>query len=224
MIFEERGFNYMLKRTQPVSILIITLMFLLNFNEPVNCYIVDNPLKTKIKDISWEKKPPTYMDNHTHFEFTINFDITNPTNESVTLSYPYAGCQFYGNFKVIFYNLGIEALNHTYYGGLCVVGEREFQPGTENEDVYYIMGFEEENMTRLPDGHYTIWVASYNYGDNVHHNYAYIRIVDGISTISYEEELPTLEISNNYNAFLTSLFVVLLCIGFTKRKKNSKKY
>ena len=88
--------------------LICLMGTLLIVGNVINCSGIDEDqklLSTGITYLSWSETGGGYLnESHSHFEFYMDFEISNPNNEEVTIRYPDLGLKFYGNMSISFKN------------------------------------------------------------------------------------------------------------------------
>ncbi|NHJ39259.1 MAG: hypothetical protein FK731_04440 [Asgard group archaeon] len=178
-------------------------------------------LNTGIAKISWSKVDYVYLDEtHSHFEFIIDFEISNPNKVEVTLSFPYAGCTFFGNMTISFRNRNYETYDNTWIGGQCVVGYITFQPGITKENVMYRLSIEKQGLLELPDGRYDTWIFVDCYESIVDYNHTLINVRNGIAEIDYNPPTTiSIGISLHTFAIYTSLCLYLFILMSKKFKK-----
>ncbi len=181
-------------------------------------------LSTDITNISWSKLELVYLnENHSNFEFNIAFEISNPNNEEVTLSFPYAGSTFFGNSSISFDNRKYESYDHTWIGGLCWVGNETFQPGITKKNIKYWVSVTEQGLLELPDGRYDIWVFAHCYEPLVEYNHTIIRIRNGIADIDYNPP-TTISLGIKQMGVVLGINSCLILLVINSKYKKMKRY
>lgn len=185
----------------------------------------EQPLNAAITDISWTTVEYAFLnENYTNFEFTIDYDITNPNDENITLAFPNSGWRFYIDMNATFRNKNIEMKDYTSFGGLSVVCYENFSYGITSKTQPYWIGFNKQDLTVPPDGTYYLMIKSKNIDDSiVTSNITRLYIRDSNPTIIYDYTGPTINLvipmSNLLNIGIISFTIVYY---FAKRKRKNK--
>lgn len=179
-------------------------------------------LSTGITYLSWSQTDGEYLNEiHSHFEFYMDFEISNPNNEEVTIRYPDLGLKFYANMTISFRNRNYNSYGHFQFTALSAETEETYQEGITERNTTFVLSVTEEGLTQLPDGSYDIWIANRSYAPFIC-NHTKMTIKNGNPTIDYHPE-TSIHLGMKWvsvTAFfgLNSIIVFIL----TKRQKVRK--
>jgi len=178
------------------------------------------PLTTQITNISYAIVESKYLhENHTHFEFIIKFDLSNPNNEEVQMAFGFGGEVFYLQMNIQFKDENIEVYNDTYFGGQCCMHYPYIKPGITKLWTDYVLSIKEKNRTQLPDGRYSLCVAECNFLASVTYNHSLMIVNNGEPFIKYSFNTITLN-QNIITIFFGVCFFVAIKYFTIKSKKR----
>lgn len=183
---------------------------------------------TKVTDISWY---PYYSDDLnsscSYFWFDIGFEKLNPNSSDIVIIFHCWLRHFLGNMSADFDNSSLEIVPLSFYS---FPAERDvtIESGITNGTTNFILGINQQNLTKLPEGRYKIWVYG-NGIEGIKYSKSLIEITDNEVKITYLG-FPTMDISFNtvtiysntssipfnYPLAIFSLFCMLL----VRRNKN----
>ena len=164
---------------------------------------------------------PVLCENCTHFYFIVDFDILNPRIRKLTLPFSCMGGQLLLNVSVIFENT---SYSFKYLHPMCLtaISHRTFDPGITSEKRSLITAINEQNLTELPNGVYTLWVYGRTWQDTVVFNETVMTISDEGTFIQYGT-LPPLDIIKQKRSLViihTGLVLAFVFVLILKRKRR----
>ena len=180
----------------------------------------EKPLNTAISNINWSKVDYLFLnENYTNFEFTIDYDIINPNEENVTLTFPTCGYSIFANMSAYFKDRKLEMYDYTSFCGLSVIYTECFSSGLTSKTVHYIIGIKKQGLTNLPDGTYYIWMECCNIDDSVvTANSTKLLIKEGNPIIIYDCNEPTIRLNLPFRYLILSKLFILFWNIFLKKK------
>ncbi|MBK5114949.1 MAG: hypothetical protein JJE41_15090 [Candidatus Heimdallarchaeota archaeon] len=189
----------------------------------INCSGIDEDqelLSTGITYLSWSETGGGYLnESHSHFEFYMDFEISNPNNEEIIVSFPTLGNDFYANMTVTFKRNNYDSYDHLSFIGLSAVWERNFTPGITKDNTTFILSIKEQGLTNLPDGIYDIWIFSTSFV-SFDYNHTELAINKGIPIIDYDPE-TTIRLGIQWFSMIGCISVSLIAmIILTKKRKT----
>lgn len=176
-------------------------------------------LSTGITYLSWSKTSGGYLnENHSHFDFYMDFEISNPNNEEVIIRYPDLGLKFYANMTIAFRNKNFDSYGHFQFTALPAETEETYKQGITERNTTFTLSITKEDLTQLPDGNYDIWVANRSY-DPFICNQTKLTINNGNPTIDYN---PETSIQLGLKGFSMTVYVIVNLIILTILTKKQK--
>lgn len=191
----------------------------------INCSGIDEDqelLSTGITYLSWSETGGGYLnESHSHFEFYMDFEISNPNNEEVTIRYPDLGLKFYGNMSISFKNKNYNSYIHFQFTALSAETEETYKQGITERNTTFTLSITEQGLTQLPDGTYDIWVANRSYNPFIC-NHTKLKIKNGISTIDYDPE-TTIRLGMQWFSLMVCASMSFAALTIIAKKYKKKK-
>ncbi len=212
-----------------VCVIILSLLVSLSLEVPAN-FENNSLVYTKVTDVSW--CPYYYVDSnssYSYFWFDIGFKKLNPNSSDIVITFHCWLRHFLGNMSADFDNSSLQIVPLSYYE---LPAERDvtIESGITNGTTNFLLGINQQNLTKLPEGRYKIWV----YGNvaGIEHSKSLIEITENEIKITYIG-FPNMDISFNtvtiytsksslpfnYPLAIFSLFCIFLVRGYRKGKK-----
>lgn len=184
----------------------------------------EQPLTTGITKIVWEKvEYESLNQNYSNFEFTINYDILNPNEENVTLTYPGSAYEFKANVSAQFKDKQLTMYDYTSFVGYPAEREENITSGITSKSTSYRIGINKKNITELPEGIYYFWIKAYNSDETeVKSNITTLIVKNGNPTIYYNIETTIIMGKSLVFIFVSNLFI-LPTIRIAKYRKEVEK-
>ncbi len=174
-------------------------------------------ISTAITNISWSK---TDLNNpgegYSHFNFSIDFSIRNPTLHKVTIVTPYL-CNFETNMTTDFANKSLDTYNYGR-GYACAIGYIDVDPGITHKKSGYYIAINETELEILPDGIYTVWMFVFRV-PTVVYNETILRIENGIVDIDYGS-LPSVAVGYQKSFIMFFGCVVISTLIIIRKSKK----
>ena len=166
-----------------ISVIIILIIFT-STCKTKGVFELNSPIDTEITNLAWTNTEYSYPgEGYSYFNFTIDYNIINPSYQTVTITIPYCNLGFLANVTVDFVDENLEVYNYGYIG-LCAIGYIDVEPGITNVVTGYMLAINETGLTILPDGIYTIWIFCYGVSD-VTFSETILKMENGIANITY---------------------------------------
>lgn len=177
---------------------------------------------TAITNLTWsENYDSTNNENNSYFKFQLDYQISNPNQENVTLYFPNLS-QFVSNMTIVLENSSIVAYESPW-GTFPAISEKKLQPGITKENTSFKLTIEMQDVTSLLDGIYTIWVDDdrvQNTNPLIVHNKTILTIEDGVIIIDYGTTIVTLGTGNQKMGYFLAFVVLIPIQGILKKKMN----
>ncbi len=161
--------------------------------------------------------------NYTDFDFSFIIELYNPMNEVILISTPHS----------ILFNphVNVSFANDSYslfflYGYYTVPTDHSIPPNTTTYLRDYPLHFTDANLTRLPEGNYTLWFELDGPSPITYQPLSsFINVNDTTIEISHEEYNGSLFVIPEYSRFFvyfgtTHLCLIILMIFFFKKRRN----
>jgi hypothetical protein len=193
------------------------------------------PIETWITNMTWGVYENQYESEISQFGFAFNFSIYNPNNESVTLYFS-TSQQFDADFYAF-----LENSNHNVSRSMVfvlpVLTERTLEPGITQDSTGFILNFDTENLTVLPNGDYIFWIYALDNPSIVSH-WTSLTMIDGEPIIDFyitptptpPSTPPTIPItqtsptqSTNIGFVLTGISTIVIFLYLEKKRKKASK-
>jgi len=165
---------------------------------------------------------PELCENCTQFDFLIDYEILNPRIRKLTLPFSCLSINLLPNISV-----SLDANNYTMvytqYMCLTAIGQRTFDPGITFEKTYFSLAIQNQNLTKLPNGEYTLWIYGRTWQPTVLFNETIMTISDEGTFIQYGT-LPPLDIIKQKRSLViihTGLVLAFVYVLIHKRKRRT---
>jgi len=201
----------------------ILLVVFVQINPVTGSSINRRVIYTAITSISFlvNYPGPELSENSTHFDFLFDFDILNPSIRKLTLPFSCQSGQLLPNISVSFENNNY-TIKYLHPACLTSISHRTFDSGITSSNTWLRAAISEQNLTKLPNGEYTLWIYGRTWQQTVIFNETIMTISDEGTVIHYGT-LPPLAITKQlrslviiHTGFVLAFFYVLI----HKRKKR----
>lgn len=210
-----------------VCVIILSLVVSLSLEVQAN-FENNSLVYTKVTDVSWY---PCYYDgsnsSYSYFRFDIGFEKLNPNSSDIVITFHCWLRHFLGNMSTDFDNSSLQIVPLSYYE-LPAYRDVTIESGITNGTTNYILGIDQQNLTKLPEGRYKIWV----YGNvaGIEYSKSLIEITENEIIITYLG-FPNMDISFNTVTIYSNTGLIsfnyplvifsLFCLLLIRRNKKS---
>ncbi len=225
-IYKCDNFKRMLLRLRGKLIILIFLSAFIF--TPIQIHAEEDHLIIRVIDANYPPSMPVYdRYNYTSFIFTLKYQIENPTQSSIKVTY---GCSIfpYPRLKTNLVNKSLVVEQFTII--VFTSGEKFINPGVKNRSFEYIFDIYDYENKSLPHGTYELWF-DYGYCSSVpvpvvtERMFIYVNETSIIYHFEFNNEtriVSSLDQTANPIFFPLAFFFLIIAIcKFRKRRRIS---